>query len=797
MALTAEKLVIEVSLKDAKKAKKALKDLETTFKETGKKGKDSFDKLRQSTKGLRRDLGALRNNLLVVTFALAGVRAAFKGFFEARASMQKFEAQLRAFSGSAEIATQQMSNFIDMAAKTPFNIEAIVQGGVQLEAFGAKAEPLMMTMGNLAAMMNKTIPEASAAFGRAFAGGRGAADVFREMGILQIIDSFQSLDETLNQESLTLDQFKIKMIEALTDPEGKVARGMDELEGTLFQSFANMSDAIFMFKDRVGGELEPVFMGFAKVVTKLFEAISVNVIRDFGAVLKVVMIAVAVKATVSIGALGVSLATTTTLTGFFTASIARATIAMGLFNKMTMANKLVLFATVIAAAVEGIKRFKARTEESDESLKKAAMTIEQYIVELKKISQEKALEEQAKQAAENIIKLETQLNVLQATTAVQKAQAASVRILTADEIKLIQQIEKKKVAIKNVLDLEKQRAKFVLQLRKMELDSQLLIDAHWVSQHEFQEADFKGFIMNEERKRAIKKEFLEKNITLEELKIAKKEAEDKVSLLKESEQAAALEVISSKFNDAKEELERKHQGNMAKIKEDFAASDKDIADQKLEDIRSFNLFVEDSYMESFNKIQTGFSTLIKNNMDSELKALKKTDKFRNASAEERENMENDLKNKFAGQQRASFMAQQMAQIAQVFMTLNRAIFEINAAAATAKAAGDLTAESRAAKLITGLRISSGIQSGLIAGQKPPAFARGGSFITNGPQQIIVGDNPGGAERVDVSPLSSPNFDGPAGSEITVNIVGNVIGTEEFVRDTLLPELDNSIRRNLA
>ena len=36
----------------------------------------------------------------------------------------------------------------------------------------------------------------------------------------------------------------------------------------------------------------------------------------------------------------------------------------------------------------------------------------------------------------------------------------------------------------------------------------------------------------------------------------------------------------------------------------------------------------------------------------------------------------------------------------------------------------------------------------------PAFARGGDFITNGPQEILVGDNPGGRERVTIKPLPS-------------------------------------------
>ena len=99
----------------------------------------------------------------------------------------------------------------------------------------------------------------------------------------------------------------------------------------------------------------------------------------------------------------------------------------------------------------------------------------------------------------------------------------------------------------------------------------------------------------------------------------------------------------------------------------------------------------------------------------------------------------------------------------------------------------------------GLVIASGAaQAGLLAGQQPPQFARGGSFITDGQQSITVGDNPGGRERVDITPLSTPDFgDAGGGSSINVNIMGNVIGTQEFVRDNLLPEIENTIKRNLA
>jgi hypothetical protein len=51
----------------------------------------------------------------------------------------------------------------------------------------------------------------------------------------------------------------------------------------------------------------------------------------------------------------------------------------------------------------------------------------------------------------------------------------------------------------------------------------------------------------------------------------------------------------------------------------------------------------------------------------------------------------------------------------------------------------------------------------IASIEGASFARGGSFTTNGPRAIIVGDNPGGRERVDITPQSSKNFNGPQGT----------------------------------
>lgn len=42
----------------------------------------------------------------------------------------------------------------------------------------------------------------------------------------------------------------------------------------------------------------------------------------------------------------------------------------------------------------------------------------------------------------------------------------------------------------------------------------------------------------------------------------------------------------------------------------------------------------------------------------------------------------------------------------------------------------------------------------------PRFAKGGEFETNGPMLMMVGDNPGGRERVSITPTSSANIHGP-------------------------------------
>lgn len=81
--------------------------------------------------------------------------------------------------------------------------------------------------------------------------------------------------------------------------------------------------------------------------------------------------------------------------------------------------------------------------------------------------------------------------------------------------------------------------------------------------------------------------------------------------------------------------------------------------------------------------------------------------------------------------------------------------------------------------------------------KVRAAAMGADFVTQGRQMLMVGDNDTGAERVQVTPLGNNRAGSGGMRDIQINLNGNVLGTSEFVRDELIPAIEDTLERNLA
>jgi hypothetical protein len=148
------------------------------------------------------------------------------------------------------------------------------------------------------------------------------------------------------------------------------------------------------------------------------------------------------------------------------------------------------------------------------------------------------------------------------------------------------------------------------------------------------------------------------------------------------------------------------------------------------------------------------------------------------------------------------LGQTWMQLAQMGGASNKTMFEVGKAASIASASiNTYEAATKAyasapppfnfinAALVTAAGLA---QVAMIKGTTMKA-ATGADFTTNGPQMLLVGDNRSGKERVQVTPLGGdPNLNGPQGGT-TFNFYGDVIGTDQFVRDSLIPKIKNAMR----
>ena len=229
----------------------------------------SLGKVRKDLKGMETRLGGvsrgaskatsafsgMAKKLIAVGVAYFGARGIFrmaKSFLDVATSIETYKLRLEAMLGSQKAATDAMNFFTEVAAKVPFTLEKVVEAGVKVQAFGADLKAWTPILADLAAYMDTTLPDAASALGRAFAGGAGAADIFREKGILQIIRDFAKMERSIDDiTKLSLPDFREVMFEAFAGAESKIAGTADKLATTWVGVVSMLQDKWFKFRDTV------------------------------------------------------------------------------------------------------------------------------------------------------------------------------------------------------------------------------------------------------------------------------------------------------------------------------------------------------------------------------------------------------------------------------------------------------------------------------------------------------------------------------------------------------------------
>ena len=209
---------------------------------------NKLEKETDDTKQSASELTSTFKNL----FGAAVLGAGARSIVQTASNFESLRTRLVALKGSTEEGAKAFNAFTKIAATTPFQVQNVVEAGATLEAFGVSSEESLKSIADLAAFMGTDIVDASAAFGRAFAGGAGAADILRERGILQLIKDAEGIEDL---SKLTLPEFRAALERAMTDPDGKIAGATDLLAQTFGGKISNMQDAVDALQNAIGSRL--------------------------------------------------------------------------------------------------------------------------------------------------------------------------------------------------------------------------------------------------------------------------------------------------------------------------------------------------------------------------------------------------------------------------------------------------------------------------------------------------------------------------------------------------------------
>ena len=204
-------------------------------------------------------------------FAIKKVFDIGKAAIKTAMDFETLRSRLVALKGSQEEATKTFEIYKKVAATTPFDLKGLTAAGATLEAFGIDSQKQLKTTADLAAYMGTSAEEAAAAWGRAWAGGAGAADIFRERGVLNMIQMQTGIEDLTK---LTKDEFRTAMLDTFTDVERGIAGATDIISKTAAGGISNLQDSLDAFADAVFSGTMPAINSMARGLAGIVSSIT-------------------------------------------------------------------------------------------------------------------------------------------------------------------------------------------------------------------------------------------------------------------------------------------------------------------------------------------------------------------------------------------------------------------------------------------------------------------------------------------------------------------------------------------
>ena len=300
---------------------------------------------------------------------------------DATGKMQQLQVALSTILQDKDKANKLISDVVQFAAKTPFNLDDVATGAKQLLAYGSTAEEVvneLSMLGDVASGLQIPIGQLIYLYGTLRTQGRAMTVDIRQFagrGIPIYEELAKVLGVSKDQVGEFVKEGKVGFAEVeqafknMTSEGGKFANLMENSAGTWPQRLSNIEDTLFQKMNDFGNKYKEVFelgIGTAEdLVENLEDVISIigSLVAAYGTY-KAAVIAVAVAQKAS------GFVESIRLMAMFRKEMTLATAAQQAFNIAAKANVYVTLLSVLSGLAAAVYMFTKRTDEATAAQKR-------------------------------------------------------------------------------------------------------------------------------------------------------------------------------------------------------------------------------------------------------------------------------------------------------------------------------------------------------------------------------------------------------------------------------------------
>ena len=206
------------------------------------------DKSKQALNGVQKGLARLKNSVFNLRNAFLGLGAGLvvRNLVNTGKQLENLRTRLKFLLKDTNEGAKAFDNMVTFASKVPFSLEEIQSGSGILATVTDNANDLQKMLeitGNVAAVTGLDFRTTAEQIQRSFSAGIGAADLFREKGVRNML-GFQA-GATVSIEDTVM------AFEKVFGKGGRFGKATDELAQTFTGTLSMIGDKIFSFKKTI------------------------------------------------------------------------------------------------------------------------------------------------------------------------------------------------------------------------------------------------------------------------------------------------------------------------------------------------------------------------------------------------------------------------------------------------------------------------------------------------------------------------------------------------------------------